>query len=490
MTVAGHDNEARIRVYDVMAHGSSGAGLNVATGRHLDLPVSELARLLEMLGADGLQAFCLYLEHLEQVPGVDGELTLGVPHFSARWLLTASMEAAERSGTGPLSKNAATRGHQAVERSGLLHGLANPPAAAGQGARGRTWRAVLNPRLVVIHGGRDDLDELPQVRRGRPPKGDAVPLSRKSGKRASGAGIPQTGEPVIRDSFPLSQGSGNGESENGSLASGLVRAALPVPGEADTTSAVGVVDELLSSTGKPGVLAGVFVPALRADRSTVLSRLRPLLNDVQVGERAADTVAALALPAEETRRPDVLVELIASTLLGERDTPADLAQMGVSGRPVLSVVELQERLVVGLLIGWGLRRVVSWGAWLYQATRPDWEPKPGPLLDRFIQVVRGLQSLLNAAPNLAAPAAEPVTARVLAPAVGESTELPGDGVELLPEEMIGRYFADARRKWPMFCRDGSAQAADPAWRSRLVRMYLAAEDRQSELESTEQAVSR
>ena len=88
MSVTGQGDEARIRVYDVMAQGSSDAGLQVATGRHLDLPVAELARLLEVLGADGLQAFCLYLEHLEQVPGVDGELTLGVPHFSARWLLT------------------------------------------------------------------------------------------------------------------------------------------------------------------------------------------------------------------------------------------------------------------------------------------------------------------------------------------------------------------------------------------------------------------
>ena len=238
------------------------------------------------------------------------------------------------------------------------------------------------------------------------------------------------------------------------------------------------------------MLANVLVPALCADRTAVLGRLRPLFNDVQVGERAADTVAALALPAEETRRPDVLVELIAATLLGERDTPADLAQMGVSGRPVLSVVELQERLVVGLLIGWGLRRVGSWGAWLYQATRPDWAPKPGQLLDRFVQ----RRSRAAAAPDRGVePGRDGGRARtgsVSAPAVGESAEPAGDGVDLLPEEMIGRYFAEARRKWPLFCRDGSAQAADPVWRSRLVRMYLAAEDHQFKLESTEQAVSR
>jgi hypothetical protein len=113
------------------------------------------------------------------------------------------------------------------------------------------------------------------------------------------------------------------------LASGLVRAALFASGEADSTSAVGVVDELLSSTGKPGVLAGVLVPALYADRSAVLGRLRPLFNDVQVGERAADTVAALALPTEETRRPDVLVALIAATLLGERTLLLTVADGGV-----------------------------------------------------------------------------------------------------------------------------------------------------------------
>ena len=148
-----------------MAQGSSDAGLEAATGRHLDLPVAELARLLEMLGADGLQAFCLYLEHLEQVPGVDGELTLGVPHFSARWLLTAS----DRGGGAHRQQVAEQeRRHPRPSGSGAVRAVAcscaNPAAIAGQGARGRTWRAVLNPRLVVIRGGRDDLDELPQVR--------------------------------------------------------------------------------------------------------------------------------------------------------------------------------------------------------------------------------------------------------------------------------------------------------------------------------------
>jgi hypothetical protein len=490
--VTGKDypGEPLIRVYDVMAQGSSGGGLEPASGRHLDLPVSELSRLLAVLGADGLQALCLYLEHLEHVPGVDGELTLGVPHFSARWLLTASLETADRTGTAALSKNAATRGHQAVERSGLLHAVANPSTVPGQGARGRTWRAVLNPRLVVIRGGREDLDELPQVLRGRPRKSEESPVSRFTRNRGAGPDSREGGSPGNRVVEPHSRLSRNRDPGTPDKPFDLVRAGLLESGTSDSTSAVGVVQELLSSRSQSGYLAAVLVPALRRDRSAVIARLRPLFNELPVGERSAETVTRLALPSEETRRPDILGALIADTLLGERDTVADLGQLGVSGPPpALSLEQLRERLVVGLLIGWGLRRVASWGAWLYQATRPGWAPKPGPLLDRFIQLVRSLEPLLVDAP----PSAEPqpnMPLPVVSAATTQATDRAPEEPELLSEETVHRYFAAAQRKWPMFCRDGSVQAADPVWRSRLVRMYLAAEERQTTLDSTGQVMMR
>jgi hypothetical protein len=477
------ERDPRIRVYDVVAHGSSAAGLEVAAGRHLDLPVSELTRLLDILGADGLQAFCLYVEHLEQVPGVDGDLVLGVPHFSARWLLSASADAAERTGTTAMTKNAATRGHQAVERSGLLHALANAPAVAGQGARGRTWRAVLNPRLVVIRGGREDLDELPQIRRGRPRKDQSVPDSRFPRNRDPRPTVPESGNTENQGTFPLSPEPGKRETGLPDPASDLVGAVSPGSAIPDSTSAVGVVHELLSSNDRPGLLATTVVPALRADRTAVLLRLRPLFNQTPVGERSLETLTALSLPVEETRRPDVLGELIAATLLGERDTATDLRQLGVSGTPVLTEHELRERLVVGLLIGWGLRRVSSWGAWLYQATRPGWSPKPGPLLDSFTQHARALTTVPDGAPVKAAPASIRPQPLVAPPP-------PAPEEALLPEETVNRFFTAARRKWPMFCRDGSVQASDPVWRSRLVRMYLTAEEHHVQLETTEQMVSR
>lgn len=488
-------SEPRIRIYDVVAHGSTATGIEAAAGRQLDLPVAELARLLEVLGADGLRAFCLYLEHLEQVPGVDGELVLGVPHFSARWLLDASREAAEATGTAPMTKNAATRGHQAVERSGLLHSLANPPAVTGQGARGRTWRAVLNPRLVVIRGGRDDLDDLPRVRRGRPSKDTTVPLSPKLGKRDVGAGSPEAGKPGNGAAVPLPPDPGTRGPDSTASLSALVKAASPVSVMPDSTSAVGVVQELLTRQDRLGRLTTVMVPALHTDRPAVLHRLRLLFNDAPMGERSEVTVSLLALPMEETRRPDVLAELLAATLLGERDTLADLRLLGVSGSAMVSEHELRERMVVGLLIGWGLRRVESWGAWLYQATRPGWSPKPGPLLDRFTRL---LESLAAAAappvrppheaslPAMAAPVHPRAVSQEMAPA---PAGIPSDG-PVLPEETVTRYFAAARRKWPMFCRDGSVQASDPVWRSRLVRMYLAEEERHAELDTTEQVASR
>lgn len=485
--------EPRIRVYDVVAQGSTAAGLDAAVGRQIDLPVTELTRLLEVLGADGLRAFCLYLEHLEQVPGIDGELVLGVPHFSARWLLAASAEAADRTGAAPMTKNAATRGHQAVERSGLLHALANAPALAGQGARGRTWRAVLNPRLVVIRGGRDDLDDLPQVRRGRPRKDKEAPVSRLLGNRDRGPGFPLSGDPGNPEVSPLSREPGLRDAGAVVSASSLVGAASLVSTIPDSTSEVGVVQELLSSRDRPGLLAAVLVPLLRSDRIGAAARLRVLFNDALVGERAADTVTALALPLEETRRPDILSDLLVATLLGERDTPADLRRLGVSGTPALSAPELRERMVLGLLIGWGLRRVESWGAWLYQATRPGWAPKPGPLLDRFTTLVRELIPASAAPPGASSKPVAALPAATLRPLPGAAdhaaAEVPAEEM-LLPEDIVTQHFAAARRKWPMLCRDGSAQATDPTWRSRLVRMYLAAQERQAELDTTEQVVSR
>ena len=55
-----------------------------------------------------------------------------------------------------------------------------------------------------------------------------------------------------------------------------------------------VVGELLSNTGEPGMPANVLVPALCDDLSAISSRVRPLFKHVQVGERAADTVAIAA----------------------------------------------------------------------------------------------------------------------------------------------------------------------------------------------------
>lgn len=487
MTGPGSIGEPRIRVYDIVAQGSTQKGMDAAAGRHLDLPVAELARLLEMLGADGLTAFCLYLEHLEQVPGVDGELTLGVPHFSARWLLAASQEASERTGSQALSKSAATRGHQAVERSGLLRAVANPPVVAGQGARGRTWRAVLNPRLIVLHGGRDDLGDVPAVRRGRPSKQAQIPVSRFPSKWDKGAGEPVSGKAGNGGAGQVSRDPRILESGMAEPVFALVSAASPGSSEA-ATSAVGVVHQLLSEQGRPGLIATGLVPALGSDRALVVSRLRLLFNERPISERAAGIVTALMLPTEETRRPDVLSELIAATVLGERDAAADLARLGVSGKPTLTAVELQERLVVGWLIGWGLRQVGSWGAWLHQATRPDWSPKPGPLLNQFLELVRSLRSGAEIRPvHAVRPSA--VIGALEAPGLQPRLEPATDG-ELLPDDTVRRHFAAARQKWPMFCRDGSAQAADPVWRSRLVRMYLAAEERHTEVETTEQAAGR
>ena len=128
-------------------------------------------------GADGLQAFCLYLEHLEQAPGS----TVSDPgsDFSARWALTPSRESAERPARARAKtlRPAATRPWS--DPGCCMGWRILPPRGGGPGGApgGRC-----NPRLVVIRGGRED-SRAASGRWGRPRKREMYPDSRKSGNR-------------------------------------------------------------------------------------------------------------------------------------------------------------------------------------------------------------------------------------------------------------------------------------------------------------------
>ena len=54
--------------------------------------------------------------------------------------------------------------------------------------------------------------------------------------------------------------------------------------------------------------------------------------------------------------------------------------------------------------------------------------------------------------------------------------------DVLADDVIAEYLPAARKRWPLFARDGTRQATDPVWQSRLVRMYLADLRRGTDLE--------
>lgn len=473
-----------IRVYDMVAQGTVADGIDVADGRHIDLSVRDLQTLTVTLGMDGLRALCLYLEHLEHVPGHDGRPTLGVPNFSARWLIETSARLESDRGGVPLGKSAATRGQQAVEQSGLLRPLANP-TAPGAGARGRTWRAVLGGRLELVPNTVDD--DRPTPLRGRP-RLSPVPLPVRRGKRQSAQKedtlpVNQAKRDEPQEPFPGPRGSGPAGS-----ASPLVKAAFVDPGmrgAATTSTSQSVVQQLLSSDTEQGLLRSRLVPALHSDRARTEARLYKVFNDTTVADRATGLLGQLQLPAASTERAQVLTTYLADLLLDRRTAVQDLADLNVSGPPLLDPRQLTERLVVGIVVGLGMKKVAAWGAWLHQATRPSWTPKPNQTIDRFTTTVLsmttpGYLEQAHEPPPVAVRAGEPVTGRPAAPESAEREPTPPD---VLPPHVVAEHLPAAQRRWPLFAREGTRQATDPIWQSRLVRMYLADLRNHSEGES-------
>lgn len=506
---------ARIRVFDMVAQGSLDAGLGIADARHLDLPLSELARLTVLLGVDGLRVLSLYLEHLEHVPGPDGQPTLGVPEFSARWVQEAGNDQAARLGLPPLGRNAAVRGHKAVELAGLLHALPNPTRV---GARGRSFRAVLNPQLVLIQGGRDfEVSQLPRIPRGRTPGSRPASLSNASLPR-----IPGNGNSEVGSSLPQVLGNGNlgpvspfpgtwGSGES-NVASSQVSARFPGSGERDSqapTSSESVgVSSLLSHDAGPGTIRSALVPALHADRGRAVRRLYKLFNVPVVAERAQPLVEALGLPNARTSRPQVLADWVAAVLLEERDVVADLTSLSVTGTFSLDRETLAERLVLGVIIGLGMRKVASWGAWMYRATRPQFDAKHNDTVVAFAKELAVLGSGGAQTPGVAQPTPQspaqnttrdvpPVAAPVVSASTEPSAQPPADAGDTVPAPataptsassttsqadsspldvaFVDRHFEAARQAFPMFCKPGSRAENDPASRARVVRLYLTQE---------------
>lgn len=486
--------ESMIRVFDMMAAGTLIEGLKPVSGRHIDLPVSQLAKLSLELGVDGLRALCLYLTHLSHVPDAEGVPVLGVPEFSARWLESTSTSQTEATGEPRLGRNAAVRGHMAVEQAGFLKALANP-GLPGAGARGRTFRAVLNTRLVLVQGGRvtDPTTSGTSLRRGRPAR-QTSPLPRNPGKRESDIETPiprKVGnrELGLGSRFPETRGSGTSKASSALARSGLTRdqagSATSLP------RSVGVVENLLSSEDRVGLLARVLIPAAAEDRRRVEARLYPLFNDQLVAERAEPVLRAVGLNGAATSRAGLLTGFLIDILLEQRSAAADLDALGVSGRPVLDTLLLKERLTVGVLVGLG-SNISSWGGWLHRVTRNDWTAKPGPLVTKLAPILAALQ-LPASSPPVSKPAAADLAAPELpSPNDRPTPAAPGDPADscaalpdrppknpqanqpdstALDDQVIAKHLDAAREALPFLCRPGTRNDTSEG-RQRIVRLYL------------------
>lgn len=139
--------------------------------RQLAITLAELIHLSEHLGPDGFHALCLYLAHAQYVIDASGQPAVGVPHYSATWLRSTSARVSENYGASPMGKSAAARAQRALSQSGFLTPVPNDSQGAQVGARGRTWRAVINlDRLGVDNAPRTaSRPSRRHQHRGRPP---------------------------------------------------------------------------------------------------------------------------------------------------------------------------------------------------------------------------------------------------------------------------------------------------------------------------------
>lgn len=163
--------DAQLCLFGLPGYATPVGDENPFVTRQLAITLAELLHLSEHLGSDGCHALCLYLAHVQYVTDASGQPAVGVPQYSATWLRSTSARMSANYGASPMGKNAAARAQRALSLSGFLTPVPNEPQGAQVGARGRTWRAVINlDRLGVDNAPRTaSQPSRRHQHRGRPP---------------------------------------------------------------------------------------------------------------------------------------------------------------------------------------------------------------------------------------------------------------------------------------------------------------------------------
>lgn len=164
-------SEVQLCLFGLPSSGMAAGNEEPLVSRQLAITLAELIHLTEHLGSDGLHALCLYLAHLQYVTDAAGQPAVGVPHFSAAWLRSTSERLSANYGALPMGKNAAARAQQVLSESGFLTPIPNKTHGAQVGARGRTWRAVIDLHRLGVDNAQstDSRPSRIQQHRGRPP---------------------------------------------------------------------------------------------------------------------------------------------------------------------------------------------------------------------------------------------------------------------------------------------------------------------------------
>lgn len=357
---------------DAVALGE-GEGIVPSDARIVEFSLTELDRLLSVLGGDGMVAFVAYLKVLRRERLADGSLVLLVDNYSAAWLMA----------TTSLGKTAAYRAQGALDTSGLMHAVTT---GTGVGARGKQ-RGVLNTNLVlIVGGGVGDTDSLP--RRRRPNFG-----------KAEGRDVtPSSHFPEVRELGPFSRTSPFPENGTTAPADCDVSTVLPGSGITEMGRALGSKSSEssfslhLSDSAGAGTLHTVLAPAFVTAPELTRRRVGELFNDATIAERAGTLLELLALrcaPHERGRALSGLVELVVT---GEQDPVELLDRIGVARKSLtgLSRQVATDRFIWGLVVGLGMSQVKSWGAWMFRVCDPQWVPRRNAFSDQFTTLLTAL----------------------------------------------------------------------------------------------------
>lgn len=365
-------------------------GEPLATGggeASIDIPVTDLLMLHQILGPDGFEAFLHVIRHAQPMPTEEGGIRLELPGFSARWLK-------ETCGFG---ERASLRAAAALRDSGLVV-IASMPGARGTEGK---QRAI----LTGLAGIDDDTSDVVETRRGRgsraarrtpramtnPSTGPSV-LTNVQNRGSDGSAVsPESPEPrtfsqvstVLTE--PQKGTTKEGVGRSTSLGPSRARLASLDGGQADDAATLvgdgpqGTEVWMLSTAASWEDLRDTLSRKASAGQVDLFGALRPI-----IGKRSAaagQVVKTLRLAGESSvadRLTGYLVAVLTSH--GGRTSAVwrVLIDAGVH-LPDEPVEVLGPRLVAAIAAGLDAKTIENWCGWLGHGLRKPsskWTPTP------------------------------------------------------------------------------------------------------------------